>query len=116
VFRGFAAVVLAAHLGWILFVIFGALLTRGRRVLTTLHIASLIWGVIVEISPLPCPLTLAEQYFDPYSGGFVAHYLDRIVYPDLPEWLLTALGVLVCVLNLAIYARRWRKSRCYPEA
>lgn len=113
------ALVLAVHLVWILFVIFGALFTRNRPALAILHITSLIWGVIVEVSPLPCPLTLSEQFFetragiDPYRGGFLLHYLDRIVYPDIPDWLLTLLGIAVCAANLAIYLRRYirRKSR-----
>jgi hypothetical protein len=64
---------------------------------------------------LPCPLTLAEQFFeakaglDPYQGSFLVHYLDRIVYPDLPESLLVLLGCIVCVINLLVYARRlWK--------
>ncbi len=118
-FAFFAALVLLAHLVWILLVIFGGLWTRGRPVLTGLHVASLIWGVIVELGPWPCPLTLAEQFLemragiDPYRGGFLVHYLDRMVYPDLPELLLAVLGVAVCAANLAIYAwrcRRWLLS------
>lgn len=107
-----ADVVLAAHLSWIAFVIIGTLWTRGRRVLTGIHIASLVWGVIVEAGPWPCPLTLLEQCLetkagaDPYQGGFLLHYLDAIVYPDIPAWVLIAFGSGVCVINLAIYARR----------
>src|SRR5580700_5050653 len=84
-----AVLALATHLTWILFVIAGAFFTRGRPRLTTLHIASLLWGMAVESGPWPCPLTLAENFFEaragvrPYSGGFLLHYLDRIVYPNL---------------------------------
>ena len=106
-----AAVILAFHLAWILWVILGALVTRGRPLLSAIHIASLLWGVIVEASPLPCPLTSAEQHFRSYEGGFLAHYLDRIVYPDLPGWILTVAGIGVCVLNLAVYALRLHHAR-----
>ena len=112
-----ATSVLALHLTWILWVIFGALWTRGRPGLAALHISSLIWGIIVETGPWPCPLTLAEEFFErragvvPYHGGFLLHYLDRVVYPNLPIELLTACGVLVCGVNLAIYVRRWRAWR-----
>jgi Protein of Unknown function (DUF2784) len=107
-----AAVMLTLHLGWILWVIFGAVWTRGRRLLTALHVGSLVWGSVVEIGPWPCPLTLVEQFFETkagistYQGGFLVHYLDLVVYPDLPGWLLTAAGVTVCAGNLAIYALR----------
>jgi uncharacterized protein DUF2784 len=108
-----AAVVLVAHLLWIVWVIFGAVCTRNRPLLAVFHIASVLWGIVAELGPWACPLTLAEQFFeagagsDPYRGGFVMHHLDAIVYPNLPAGLLMALGLLVCALNLAIYARRY---------
>lgn len=115
-----AALVLAIHLLWILWVICGAFWTRGRPVLTAFHVLSLAWGIIVELSPLPCPLTMAEQFFEQqsgmssYKGAFLTHYLDRIVYPDLPESVLVVAGLIVCLVNLGIYAwrlQRWRASR-----
>jgi hypothetical protein len=112
-----AAFFLAIHLVWLALVIFGALWTRGRPVWSGLHILALAWGVIVEVGPWPCPLTLAEQYFEgpfgqPLSqGGFLLHYLDAIVYPNLPGWLVTSAGVAVCALNLGIYYWRFRYFR-----
>jgi hypothetical protein len=109
--------VLAIHLLWLALVIFGALWTRGRPVWTALHIAALLWGILVELSPWPCPLTLAENYFEArarlpsYQGSFLLHYLDAIVYPNLPSWIVISAGVTVCALNLGIYSWRWRSSR-----
>lgn len=103
-------VVLAIHLTWILWVIFGAFFTRGRPWWTAFHIVSLIWGIVVEIGPWPCPLTMAEQFLQrragiaPYRGSFLLHYLNRIVYPDISVSLLIACGVGVCVSNLGTYA------------
>ena len=100
--------------------VFGALFTRGRPVRTTLHILALIWGIIVEVGPWPCPLTQAEQHFEAlagmqaYHGSFLLHYLDQIVYPNLPWWLVGTVGASVCALNLGIYGRRlyrWRALR-----
>jgi hypothetical protein len=112
VYSTLANIALMAHLGWIVFVAIGFLWTRGRRVLTAIHLASLVWGIAVEAGPWPCPLTLLEQFLetkagvDPYRSGFLLHYLDAIVYPDIPAWLLMALGIAVCAANLAVYARR----------
>jgi len=111
-----AVLILAVHLIWLALVIFGALWTRGRPVWSTVHILALLWGIIVEIGPWPCPLTLAEQYFEAriaapaYQGGFLLHYLDAIVYPNLPAWAVTTAGVAVCAFNLAIYGLRLRKT------
>lgn len=100
--------------------IFGAPFTKGRPVWTGLHIGSLIWGIVVEVAPVSCPLTLLEQHFEAqagmatYQGSFLMHYLDAIVYPNLPYWVVGGVGVFICAINLAIYARRfrqWRKAR-----
>lgn len=98
-----------------MWVIFGALWTRARPVLAVFHIVSLVWGIIVEVSLWPCPLTLAEQFFEshagigPYQGGFLLHWLDRLVYPDIPDAVITAIGVAVCAFNMAVYLRRYWK-------
>jgi hypothetical protein len=114
-----AAAVLVLHLVWILWAIAGALWTRGRPWLTVFHVLSLIWGIIVEVGPWPCPLTLAEQWLEARAGmhtwaagGFLVHYLEAAIYPDLPAWLVTGFGVAVCAFNLGIYARRlWQARR-----
>lgn len=112
-----ASLVLAIHLIWILWVISGAFWTRGRALLTAFHIASLAWGIVVEVSPWPCPLTIAEQFFEQkagaeaYRGAFLPHFLDRLVYPNLPEALLTGVGLAVCAANLGVYAWRYWKFR-----
>ena len=112
-----ADAVLAVHLTWIVFVMVGALFTRGRRLLAGIHLVSLVWGIIVEAGPWPCPLTLLENFLemkagvDPYRGGFLLHYLDAVVYPDIPAWLLVALGIGVCAANLGVYARRFARNR-----
>lgn len=100
-----------------MFVVFGALVTRGRRFLTALHLAALIWALVVEVGPWPCPLTALEQGFwrradaAGYSGGFLLHYLDRLIYPGVPEAVLTAGAAVVVAVNVVVYVHRFRKLR-----
>ena len=111
IYSALASSVLGLHLLFILWVIFGALVARSRALLRWVHITCLIWGILIEILPWPCPLTLLENWlesragFEPYQGGFLLHYLDALVYPNIPPVLLTVAGVVVCTLNLALYAR-----------
>jgi hypothetical protein len=111
-----ATLFLFIHLVWLAAVIFGALWTRGRPAWSAAHILALLWGIVAEVGPWPCPLTLAEQYFEAragrpsYQSRFLLHYLDAIVYPNLPGWLISAAGVAVYVFNLGIYGRRFAKS------
>lgn len=116
-YAALATAVLFLHALFILWVVFGALLTHSRPPLRRLHIASLLWGILTEVLPWPCPLTLLENWLEgrggiePYQGGFLLHYLDKLVYPDISANVLTIAGVIVCLANLALYARRIWISR-----
>jgi len=107
-----AILVLFLHALFILWVVFGALVTRSRPVLRWLHIASLVWGVLTELLPWPCPLTVLENWLEakagaqPYQGGFLLHSLDKLVYPDISATILRVAGAIICALNLAFYGRQ----------
>jgi hypothetical protein len=112
VYSALAVFVLFLHALFIVWVVFGAFVARSRPVLRWLHIASLVWGILTELLPWPCPLTVLENWLEakagvqPYQGGFLLHYLDKLVYPDISAIVLTFAGVLVCVFNLALYGRQ----------
>jgi hypothetical protein len=111
-YSALALLVLFLHALFILWVVFGALVTRSRPVLRWLHIASLVWGILTELLPWPCPLTVLENWLEakagaqPYQDGFLLHYLDKLVYPDISATILTVAGVIICALNLAFYGRQ----------
>ena len=113
-YQGLAQVVLCTHLVWIAWVICGCLLTRHSALLRWFHILSLLYGIVIEAGPWYCPLTLLEQALmnraglTPYHEGFVIHYLQAVVYPDVSPQLLTWVGTAVCVVNLGVYAWRFR--------
>lgn len=119
VYSGLAVSVLLMHALFILWVVFGAFLTRSRPVLRWLHIVSLVWGILAELLPWPCPLTILENWFEgkagiePYQGGFLLHYLDKLVYPNISTSALTIAGVLVCAVNLAFHGRQLWLSRSH---
>jgi hypothetical protein len=108
--------VLSLHLLWCIWVLLGWAVTRRRPLLRTVHIASLIYAIVVESVPwLPCPLTLAETWLEaragiePAHGPFLVRVLDAVVYPGLPEWLVVGGVVLVCVAILGVHL--WRYAR-----
>jgi lysylphosphatidylglycerol synthetase-like protein (DUF2156 family) len=106
------------HLAWVVLVIFGARWTRGRSQWSAAHILALLSGIATQINLFPCPLTLAEQYCETRAGlslyreRFLVHYLNLYVSPGIPAWLITAVGVAVCVFNLGIYLWRFRNYAC----
>lgn len=115
-YAALAAAVLLLHLLFIAWVIFGALITPHSRRLRRLHVISLLWGILIETMPWSGPLTVIENALEsragvqPYQGGFLLHYLDAIVYPNIPVAMLTIIAVAICMLNLFFYAWRFGKS------
>jgi hypothetical protein len=109
-----AVLISIVHLAWVVLVIFGARWTRGRSRWSAAHIVALLSGIATQINLFPCPLTLAEQYFEAradiplYRERFLVHYLNLYFSPGIPAWLITAVGVSVCVFNLGIYLWRFR--------
>jgi hypothetical protein len=122
IYSALAVSVLVVHALYILWVVFGALLTRSRPILRWLHVASLVWGILTELLPWPCPLTLLENWLERNAGveadqgGFLLHYLDKLVYPDISSTTLTTAAVIVCTLNLAYYGRQaWIAGKAGPS-
>ena len=117
VYSGLAVAVLVLHALFVLWVVVGALLTLSRPIVRWLHILSLVWGILMELTPWPCPLTLLENWLEskagvkPYQGGFLLHYLDRLVYPDVSATVLSVVGVIICILNLAFYGQQLWSAR-----
>jgi len=111
-YSALAISVLFLHALYILWVVFGAFLTGSRPILRWLHVASLVWGILTELLRWPCPLTLLENWLErnagvePDQGGFLLHYLDKLVYPDISSTMLTTAAVIICGLNLAFYGRQ----------
>jgi hypothetical protein len=108
--------VLFLHLLWCVWVFLGWTVTSRHRFLRTLHIASLVYAIVIELVPWPpCPLTVAEAWLEsragiePAHGPFLLRVLDAVVYPDVPEWLVVGCAVLVCLAVLAVYF--WRYHR-----
>lgn len=104
------------HLLWCGWVVLGWMMTRGRPVLRTLHIGSLIYAIVIELVPWPpCPLTVAEDWLEarsgvePARGPFLLRVLDATIYPNLPGWLVIGCAVVVCVGMLGVYL--WRYLR-----
>ncbi len=112
-----AVAMLTVHLLFTIWVVFGVVVTASRPKLAGLHIASIVWGVVIENVSWPCPLTLAENWFqgraglEPYQGPFVLHYLQLTVYPNLPLWVLQWGAVGVGLANLAVYVRRYSRAK-----
>lgn len=108
-----ADLVVVVHAAFVLAVVLGGFATRRRPRLAWLHLPVALWGTAVELVPGAfCPLTPLEQLLRRkaggvgYSGGFIAHYLEPVIYPGfLTRGWQIALGALVVLIN--VWAYRW---------
>ena len=113
-----ADVVLVVHLGFILFVALGGLLVLRWPKVAWVHIPCAVWGVAIEFGGWICPLTPLENSLRlaageaTYEGDFIGRYVTPLIYPNaLTREMQMALGVGALLLNLAIYALVWRRTR-----
>lgn len=101
---------------FIVFVVLGGLLAIWRRWLVFAHLPALAWAAYIEFSGAICPLTPLENHYRKlageagYSGGFIEHYLEPVIYPaGLTPDIQYLLGGLLLLFNLAVYSYLWRR-------
>lgn len=107
-----ADLLVVLHLGFVLFAVLGGLLCLWRAKMAWLHLPAAVWAAGISFGGWVCPLTHWEAWLryragqGGYSGGFVEHYLEPVLYPTgLTHLHQIGLGLGVMVLNLFIYAR-----------
>lgn len=106
-----ADLLVIAHLGFILFVVFGGFAAIRWPRTAWVHLPAAAWGAIVELAGWVCPLTPIENRLriaggdSAYSGDFIERYLLPVIYPTgLTREIQVALGIGVVALNLVAYA------------
>lgn len=118
VYRALADLLVLLHFTFVLFVIAGALLSLQSRAWAWLHVPAFLWGAWIEFKGWICPLTPWENSLRlqagqaGYSGGFIEHYITRILYPaGLTRAVEVVLGTLVLVGNALLYWWIFRRPR-----
>lgn len=113
-----ADLVVLLHAAFVAFVVLGGALALRWPRAAWAHLPCLAWGALIELLGWGCPLTPLEAYLrrlagEPgYSGGFLAHYLFPVLYPEgLTRGHQVALGVALLAFNAAVYAAAWRRRR-----
>ena len=109
-YRVGADVVVVVHLLFICLVVGGVFLAWRWPWVVWVHIPAVIYGALVEFAGFTCPLTLLENDLRRhagqagYQGGFISHYLVKVIYPPgLTRGMQVGLGLLVLLVAVIGY-------------
>jgi hypothetical protein len=89
------------------------------------HSIGLAFSIVMQVFGWYCPLTHLEFWLrerhDPaiaYPGSFIAYYAERLIYLNIPSWLIFAITIVLVLVSGLIYGnalgallRQFRKSR-----
>ena len=113
IYKILADIVVLTHFLWILFLFFGALIGRKNKPLKIFHLSGLIYAFIIQVFDWYCPLTHLEVWLrskhNPnliYTGSFIIHYVERIVYIDLSHYLVLIFTISLIGFNVWFYLKR----------
>ncbi len=105
-----ADLVLLGHFLFVAFAVFGGTLVCHHPAWALVHVPVVLWSAIVNLAGWTCPLTPLEKSLrtgagqSGYAGGFVEHYVGRVVYPrGMPRQMELTAGVSIIVWNVLVY-------------
>jgi hypothetical protein len=112
-YKVLADTVVLIHFLWILFLPLGVLWGRRNKLIKIFHLSGLAFAFIIQILDWYCPLTYLELWLRSkhassltYTGSFIIHYIEKIVYIELSRFLVLLFTIFLCVFNLWIYLKK----------
>lgn len=118
-YRILADAIMVVHLAWIIFMLWGFVLTiRGlfhpkffeRWLFRTVHLLGILFVVTLEILGRYCPLTLWENalrtHYNPetdYPGSFIIKQIEQMIYPDVSPLVVIIPTILLAAFTLAVF-------------
>ncbi len=119
-YRFLANAVLATHIAIVAFVIFGLVLVVAGNLLKwrwvnrlwfrVLHLGAIVFVVAESWLGITCPLTTLEMWLreraneSTYSGGFIEHWMQTVLYYDAPSWVFV---LCYSLFGLLVVASWW---------
>ncbi|MFL6122333.1 DUF2784 domain-containing protein [Actinophytocola sp.] len=105
-------VTVGVHFAALLYIGLGGFLAWRWPRSVFVHVFFAAWGVIVNVTPLQCPLTALENWFrgmqglGPLPGGFNEYYIYGSI---VPRGLLPVVGVGAIVVVIVSYVGAWKR-------
>lgn len=119
-YKIFADAIIVVHFLYILFMLLGFLLTGyalffrekffDRWLFRSLHLLGIFYVVSLSILGKYCPLTILEnelrlryEVYSVYSGSFIVHYLEKLVYPDVNPLVIQIPTVFLAIFTIVVF-------------
>lgn len=122
IYRLFADIIMVVHFGWMLFMLFGFIITLvglfkkeilERWLFRTIHALGIIFVSVLAVLKGYCPLTLWENAlrakYDPslvYVGSCMVHYVQKLLYPDINPLVIRAVTTFVGFFTVVVFIIR----------
>jgi hypothetical protein len=112
-YKIFADIIVLIHFFWILFLFFGAFWGIRNKVVKIFHLFGLAFAFVIQIFDWYCPLTHLEVWLRSkhtptltYSGSFIIHYVENIVYIEISRYLVLFFTIFLCGFNAWLYLKK----------
>ena len=117
VYKSLSDCVMLLHFLWIIFILFAFVIALKFHRVSYIHVAGLIFTLVLNLGGWYCPLTHLENYlytlYNPQlscGGSFITNNLQKLIYLELDEIYLR-IGAIVWVgLNMGGYVL-WLKKK-----
>jgi len=112
--RAAADVVVGTHFAFLGYVLLGGFVAWRWPRTIFVHVVAVIWGALIIITKVPCPLTALQNWFltqgdlPRVPGGFIGTYVKGTLYPAHLERLAQAIVALVVLASWIGYRTRRR--------
>ena len=110
IYRVLARAIALLHVGFVLFVVVGALIVLRWPSLLRVHVAAVVWAAATMTLDLGCILTPWEKSLwrmggrEPYAEGFLQHHVLRTdLSPARSRLAHVVLGLAALALNVVVY-------------
>lgn len=114
--------IVAVHFLWIVFLLLGAFWGAKNKTVKVFHISGFAFAFVIQIFGWYCPLTYLESWlrsrYNPgltYTGSFIIHYVEELVYIDVSRTLIFFFTVLICGFNVWLYLKKGRAGSEYKR-
>jgi hypothetical protein len=112
-----ADVVMVVHFAFVVFVVAGGFVAWRWTKVAYVHVPAALYAIVIQVVGFTCPLTPLEKHLrglarsGGYEGGFIEHYILRVLYPG-PLTATVRAGLVAAVLLAMVlaYAGVWYRA------